>query len=556
MNWQPPAIWSVVIAVVLFLWAILWLAWALWRNKQEYHRIGRLLGSLAAGISGHTGDEFFRGLVAHFCDVLKADCAFVGELALPARDRVKTLGVFLDGKTEDNFEYKLEGTPCENVLTQRTCIYPSGVQEQFPKDVMLREMKIRSYIGTPILDAQGRVLGLLVVLFRRPLKETRIAESLLKVFATRAAAEVERKRAEKSLRESEEENREARQFADLLIDSSVDGILAFDHECRYTMWNSGMERITDMARSECLGKVAFDIFPFLKEIGEDYYFQQALGGNYAVARDRRFTLPDGREGFFEGHYSPIRDRSGTVVGGLAVIRDITERKNSIEALRVSERLVQENQMRLLSISHREQQRFGQDLHDGLGQHLTGIGLKAKALESRLTKEKMSVGKEAAEIKKLVREAIQMTRDMSRELFPVMVTEFGLVMALEELVKHIEDRFSVGCRFEHEPGLPDLSHETATHLFRIVQEAINNAIRHGQAKHIVVRLGLDRGRVLLAIEDDGQGISPLKEKSQGMGFHIMKARAEVVGAILRIQSEEKKGTIVSCRMTGGREVDSR
>lgn len=122
-----------------------------------------------------------------------------------------------------------------------------------------------------------------------------------------------------------------------LIDSSLDGHLAFDLECRYTAWNRAMERISGFTREQVLGRRAFDVFPFLKDTGEDRYFFEALQGKSPVAHERVYIIPEtGRRGFFDGYYSPLRDERGEVTGGTAIIRDITERKLAEDALRASE----------------------------------------------------------------------------------------------------------------------------------------------------------------------------------------------------------------------------
>ncbi|MBA3767113.1 MAG: PAS domain S-box protein, partial [Acidobacteria bacterium] len=123
-------------------------------------------------------------------------------------------------------------------------------------------------------------------------------------------------------------------FVEMLINCSVDGILAFDRECRFTVWNPAMEHLSGVSREEALGKCAFDLFPFLKETGEDYFFYKALEGESVIATDRAYIIPKtGRRGFFEGRYSPLHDESGEIVGGLGIIRDITDRKGG-EAERV------------------------------------------------------------------------------------------------------------------------------------------------------------------------------------------------------------------------------
>ncbi len=116
-----------------------------------------------------------------------------------------------------------------------------------------------------------------------------------------------------------------------LVESTADGILAFDTDCRYTVWNPGMERIAGVRAADVLGKIAFDVFPFLVTTGEDSFFREALAGRSVVATDREFVIPQsGRRGFFEGRYSPLHDASGRVIGGFAVIRDVTELRRDEE----------------------------------------------------------------------------------------------------------------------------------------------------------------------------------------------------------------------------------
>src|SRR5215212_3607828 len=116
-------------------------------------------------------------------------------------------------------------------------------------------------------------------------------------------------------------------FLKCLLEANVDGIIAFDHECRYTTWNRAMERISGVKREEVLGKSAFDFFPCLKETGEDKYYFEALAGNSIVAENRPYVIAQsGRSGFFDGYYSPRHDEKGEVAGGVAIIRDVTDRK--------------------------------------------------------------------------------------------------------------------------------------------------------------------------------------------------------------------------------------
>ncbi len=125
---------------------------------------------------------------------------------------------------------------------------------------------------------------------------------------------------------TEESLRKAKEFSERLIESSFDGIHAFDKQCRFTVRNAAMERMTGITREQAIGKCAFDLFPFLKEIGEDKYFLAALAGKTVFSKNRRYVIPQtGREGHYDANYSPIYNNNGEIEGGLAVIHDITER---------------------------------------------------------------------------------------------------------------------------------------------------------------------------------------------------------------------------------------
>ena len=169
----------------------------------------------------------------------------------------------------------------------------------------------------------------------------RDAEGASLYFISHVQDITERKQAESQRDASLEALQREKEFSNILVNSSVDGILAFDTECRYTVWNSGMERISGVGKAEALGNIAVEVFPFLEETGEDEYFFGALAGKTALAADRLYRVPEtGRQGYFEGHYSPLIGASGEILGGLAVIRDITERKQAEEVLKTQARVLE------------------------------------------------------------------------------------------------------------------------------------------------------------------------------------------------------------------------
>ncbi len=211
-----------------------------------------------------------------------------------------------------------------------------------------------------------------------------------------------------------------------------------------------------------------------------------------------------------------------------------------------DRLYERCEGALLEMSAREQRRIGVDLHDNLGQHLTGTAFMSKALQQRLEARGLPEAVEAGKIVTLVNKAIEKTRELSRGLAPVVSGADGLMASLQRLAEEVENFFSVSCRFVCDvPFLLD-DVVAGTHLFHIAQEAVNNAIKHGRATRIIVALSAlgDSGR--LSIEDNGVGIPNVPTPTSGMGLHIMGYRAGMIGGSLEVTREPNgTGTVVKC-----------
>ncbi|MDQ2824185.1 MAG: sensor histidine kinase [Verrucomicrobiota bacterium] len=216
----------------------------------------------------------------------------------------------------------------------------------------------------------------------------------------------------------------------------------------------------------------------------------------------------------------------------------------IALLEHSQRLERE----IIGISEREQRRIGQDLHDGLCQYLAALGCAAAALRGDLQKLKLPAETEVAgELAKLLQDAVVQTRDLARGLVPVPMDEDGLASALENLALSVTRLQGIDCTFEtNEPSL-GYRDSCAMHLYRIAQEAINNATKHGKARKITLSLNATENVTTLRIVDNGQGISKTARSSRGMGLNIMKYRARLSGGELNIEEPKEGGTIVSCTL---------
>jgi signal transduction histidine kinase len=198
---------------------------------------------------------------------------------------------------------------------------------------------------------------------------------------------------------------------------------------------------------------------------------------------------------------------------------------------------------VLDISEREQRRIGQDLHDGLCQQLTGISLLSRSIQQRLNGE---IGEDAGRITRLINDCIDQTRRVTRGLHPVPDEPSGLQVALQELAESVSANAGVSCRLECPEPVPIPDQNAATNLYRIAQEAVQNALRHAEASLIVIRLSADEDAVTLSVSDDGRGF-PDRPEGRGLGLQIMDYRAHTLAADVAIQPREPRGTEVTCTM---------
>ena len=215
----------------------------------------------------------------------------------------------------------------------------------------------------------------------------------------------------------------------------------------------------------------------------------------------------------------------------ALVREMAERQ----------RLEEE----ILRVSEGERRRIGHDLHDGLCQHLTATALAGQVLTERLAAKSLPEAADAGKVVELVEEGMTLARNVARGLYPLEMDAEGLMDAFRDLAASITKGAKVHCVFECDA--PVLIHDdaAATHLYRIAQEAVRNAIQHGKPKRIGLTLAERSGLVTLTVEDDGVGVPETPEESRGLGIRIMAHRAEMMGGSFAIEPGPTGGTIVTC-----------
>lgn len=248
----------------------------------------------------------------------------------------------------------------------------------------------------------------------------------------------------------------------------------------------------------------------------------------------RISRPDGAVRWIHDRAFPVRDETGAIYRVAGVAEDVTGRKHL--------------ERQILEIRDREQERIGRDLHDELCQQLVSIGFNANTLRLDLEKGSRPEASAAERIGRRLTTAIKLTRDLAHGLCPANFENEDLALALNQLARNTSEDFDLRCSADCPAGKLITDPNVAMHAFRIAREAVHNAVKHGQPKHIGIRLSAEAGRVLLTVTDDGRGISADPKPGPGLGLEIMKYRARMICGTLDIRPRdpaEGVGTILSC-----------
>jgi PAS domain S-box-containing protein len=376
----------------------------------------------------------------------------------------------------------------------------------------------------------------------------------------------ERKRAEEALRKSEEHLR-------AIINQSNAGIASCDLTGRFLFANQRFREMLGYTDSELTARTIFtvthpDDVPVTKR-----RFGEMVQRRQPIEIEKRYIRKDRSLMWVNVCDTPVLDTAGKAVSAVAVAIDITERKRAEAALQRSNELLEERvrqrtkalrmanadlkaeitqrkglEGEILEISDREQQRLGQELHDGLCQHLTAVAFMARSVATRLKNHRVIDAADIEKIAQLVNDAAADTRNLSRALHRVDIDSAGFITALEDLVDR--EIWRIPCRLEVKSSFHIGDDLAAAHLFRIAREAVINANKHAQAREIVIKLERVGKEMVLRVTDDGVGVSKERELRRGLGLHIMNYRAQLMGARLEIDSPKRGGTRVSCYLPDG------
>ncbi len=312
-----------------------------------------------------------------------------------------------------------------------------------------------------------------------------------------------------------------------MIESMLEGVAVVNEQGVMEITNPAFDRMFGYKRGDLIG------------------FDMAKLANGAFAKRGRWPLAATKDSLTLEFEAQRRDGTSFAAAGVLSRFEVAGRNHSLVVLQdVSERKQLERAI-LLAVN-REQYRIGNDLHDGLGQELTGIALMLRGVAGRLMTEYPAILPEVEGITRLVSNAIENTRALARGLSPVNLERGGLQDALEGLAMNAIELYGVQVVFSHRlHGAKPLGAELANHLYRIAQEAVRNAVRHGQARTIRLHLTTTRAKVSLSITDDGIGLPEQAMDATGMGLKIMRYRARMLGGEVHFERAQPTGTRVIC-----------
>lgn len=318
-----------------------------------------------------------------------------------------------------------------------------------------------------------------------------------------------------------------------ILDTTIDGIITIDEDGYIESFNRAAEKLFGYNSETVIGQKVNILMPEPYRSEHDSYIE-----NYKCTGERKI-IGIGRE------VTGIRSDGNTFPMYLSVSEMYFNGRQMFTGIVSDISQQRELEQELLQSGEHERRRIGQDLHDGLGQMLSGIGMMTRQLAKSLEKEEHQLAEKAREISEFVKESDEYARQLSRGLMPVDIDSRGLATAFNRLVENARKMFQVECVF-HEKNTPVFEDSgTVEHVYRIGQEGVSNAVKHGKASRVDLILDANEEFVKLEVHDDGKGFPKSWRKHAGMGMKIMQFRTRLIGGSLEVFDGQNGGTVLRC-----------
>lgn len=499
--------------------------WGFTRDVTEKKRAEDVIANLARWTATGHEEEFFSSLAAHLATTLRAEEAVVA--AQPVQDGLPA--------------------PHSRILAH----WRDGALIAGEPD-WLAASGDRHCVSSPLTDSKGNRVGVLALRFALPVEEAGTVKTALEAFAARAAAELERTWHEEELERSRQRYQNFVEFSSesiwrLDLDVPMPVSLGVEDKIRHLQkyaflaeCNDATVRHLGAQRREDLIGQRFNFFLSPSQPFRIEELRQLLQiGQNTLGQETMLRLPDGSQRWVARSVAGIRE-GDAIVRFWGMSRDITERK-------ILEQEIRALSARRESLLEHERARISREIHDDLGQQLTALKIQMSALLDHARAGASPLEGQLTEMLSQVSAAITSTKQIATELRPPVLDHFGLAAAVEWHSGEFARTTGLACDCDAQEGI-DPGHERSIAIFRILQESLNNAVRHAKATEVMVTLIEEDGDVVLRVSDNGVGMpdKSLRSAQGGLGLVGMRERASELGGELTISSRPGQGTAVEVR----------
>ncbi len=332
-------------------------------------------------------------------------------------------------------------------------------------------------------------------------------------------------------------------FQATILQNVPDSIIAIDLEGRVMYWNDGATALFGYTTDEMLGQTLERLYPDAGLDGLAADIKQILEGQVLI-KDWNGRRRDGSPVWVDVKTAVMRDTHGQAIGLLGVGKDITERKRADEELRATHKRLREFAGRMRSVREQERALMARQIHDELGQVLTALGMDVAWLESRLPAQDRPLVEKCRAMAALIEATIGRVRTLATELRPAVLDDLGLLAAIEWETQQFARRTGIACALDLPATLPPLDADRSTDLFRILQEALTNVVRHAAAHHVDVQVRETPAELVLGVSDDGRGIATAEAMNpRSLGLLGMRERALLWNGTVDVRARPQGGTSV-------------